>query len=395
MREFLKADGRARGRWLVVLGAALLAFSLFMLYRAPSVAQYMAAAPVESGDENAESALTGVIEQWDARKSELGAGAKAGLAATAYDRAIDSSAGNADSVTLTCVSSGWFDARPKYLISGRLFSETEHKDGARVIVLDEDLAFQLFPTTEPTGGKARIGDTWYEVVGVVRHSRQPGDADEYGAYIPIVTAAKARMQMSYLEIDCALDVPGASRAVESVGTDVLGAGSFYDIDKEVMRATMIVRVLIVIFALYILAWLLRAWNARTRALIAGWREEVLHRYFKRMLPSVLFLSFLQFLGYAALVLAAYGVLHLTIRPMYVFTEWIPEVIVEWSKISARARALMAAAAAPVQYQTRECATVGFYGALVRWGAVCVLAGLVARGWGKRRTRKRTLPSDPA
>ena len=384
MRAFLKADGRTRGRWLIVLGAGLLLFSLLMLYRAPSVAQYMAASPIETGEANAQSALAGVIAAWDARKSELGTGAKAGLAATAYDSFIDSSAGQSDGATLTCVSSGWFDAHPKYLKSGRLFSEAELADGARMVVLDEELAFKLFPTTEPTEGKAQIGGAWYEVIGVVRHSRQPGDADECGAYIPIAAAAKAGMQTNYLEIDCALDIAGSARAVESVGIDVLGAGTFYDIDKEVMRASMIVRVLIVLFALYILFWLLRAWNARTRDLIARWRAEVMHRYFKKMLPSVVLFSFVQLLGYAALVAAAYGVLRLTLRPMYVFTDWIPEVIVEWSKIAARAKALMTAAAAPLKYQTREYAAVRFYGALVRWGAVCVLAGMVA---GRRRVAK--------
>ena len=383
----MKADKKARGRWLIVLGAVLMGASLFLLYRVPSVAQYMAPAPVESGADNAESALTGVIKSWETRKTELGTGARAGLAATVYESAIESSAGESDAATLTCVSAGWFDAHPKYLKSGRLFTEAELTGGAKLVVLDEELAFKLFPTTEPIEGKAQIGGAWYEVIGVVRHSRGPGDADQYGAYIPIATAAKAGMQASYLEIDCALDVPGAARAVENIGADVLGAGSFYDIDKEAMRASMIVRVLIVVFALYILAWLLRGWNARTRGLIAGWRAEVMHRYFKKMLPSVVLFSFLQILGYAVLVAAAYGVLALTIRPMYVFTEWIPEVIVEWSKISARAQALIEAAAAPVKYQTREYAAVRFYGALVRWGAVCALAGGIV-GRRRRETKER-------
>ena len=400
MREFLKADKKARGRWLMFLGAALLAVSLFLLYRVPSVAQYMAPAPVEGGADNAESALAGVIKSWEARRAELGTGARAGLAATAYESAIESSTGQSDAATLTCVSAGWFDAHPKYLKSGRLFTEAELAAGAKLVVLDEELAFKLFPTTEPTEGKAQIGGAWYEVVGVVRHSRGPGDADQYGAYIPVVTAAKAGMQTSYLEIDCALDEPGAARAVLSIGADVLGAGSFYDIDKEAMRASMIVRVLIVVFALYVLAWLLRGWNARTRGLITGWQAEVMHRYFKKMLPSVVLFSLLQLLGYAVLAAAAYGVLTLTIRPMYVFTEWIPEVIVEWSKISARVQALVEAAAAPVKYQTREYAAVRFYGALVRWGAVCVLAGGIVgrRGEGRRReTRERRgrRPRTPA
>lgn len=386
MKALFKKGIRPRGRRLIILGAALLAFSLVMLYRVPGVAQYMAAAPVEPGGEGVKSALMSIIEEWDARKAELGAEAKAGLAATLYDSMLESSAGGAEGATLTCVSAGWFDAHPKYLKAGRLFSVAEHKDGARLAVLDEELAFRLFPTTDPLEGKLRISGAWYEVVGVVRHGRAPGDADLYGAYIPIVAAAKAGIQTQYLEIDCALDAPGAARAVESVGEAVLGPGTFYDIEKEIMRASMIVRVLAVLLSLYALAFLLRVWNARTRGLIAGWRAEVMRRYFKKMLPSVLLFSLLQLAGYAALIAAAYGVLALTIRPMYVFTEWIPEVIVEWSKLSGRARELMTAAARPLRYQTRAFATVRFYAGLVRWGVVVALVGGILACTTRTRTR---------
>ncbi len=378
MRALFKPDTRARGRLLAVLGAAMLAFSLLMLYRTAPLAQYMTAAPVEAGQANAQSALARILEKWDAQKTELGANAKAGLAATRYDSGIESSAGQFVNATLTCVSAGWFDAHPKFLKTGRLFGQAEWKDGAKVAVLDEELAFQLFPTVDAVGNQVRIDDAWYEVIGVVRHRRSAGDADECGAYIPIQTAAKAGMQTDYVQIDCALDIPGAARATQSVGGAVLGAGTCYDTDKEIMRASMIVRVLIILFSFYILARLLRAWNARTRSLIAGWRAEVLHRYFKKMLPQVLLYSFGQLLGYAVLIAAAYGILSLTIRPMYVFTEWIPEVIVEWTNISARAHELMAAAAAPVKYQTREYAAIRFYGAFARWGAICVLCALAVR-----------------
>lgn len=414
MIKHLKFDRKRRGLWLILLGAGLLTFSLIKLYAMPQIAQYMAVSPIEkevaaqgAGDPADDSAsgdgtggedgaaddksqLAGLYESFVNAKGEMGEGVKAGMSATIYDCAFTSSASQSGTATLTCADGGYFEAHRKYLKSGRLFSEDEQKNGAKVAVLDQETAFKLFPTTEPTEGKLQISGVWYDVIGVVRHERLPGDSDEYGAYIPILTAANARMQTDYVQIDCLEDISGAGRAVESVGASVLGDdGDYYDIPKEVMRATMILRVLIVIFALYLIGACLRAWNGRTRALIAGWRAEVMHRYFKKMLPGVIGMSLLQVLGYAVLAGAVAGILALMIRPMYVFTEWIPEVVVEWSKISARAVGLMTKAADPMTLKTREYASVRFYGALTRWGVICTLCGLlIFRRGGKRAAGPR-------
>ncbi|MGI6238852.1 MAG: ABC transporter permease [Christensenellales bacterium] len=374
-----KKRGRRRGGWLLLVGIGLIIYALIGLWRAPSVAQYMAIAPAEvlpDGDGSGGTrALLDRYEAWLEGKLELGADAKAGIAATAYDTAVVAGAAQSAVTTITCTDEGWFLAHPKYLIAGRLYGAADIKAGAKVAVLDEQLAFELFPTTEPTEGRVEIGGEWYEVIGVVRHTRGAGDIDEHAAYIPITTAARARMQTDFVQIDCALDIPGAARAVESVGADVLGSdGNFYDIDKEVMRATMIARVIAVLFALYLIGQFVGRWNARTRTLVIGWQAEVKQRYFKKMLPGVIGRSLLQIAGYALFAAAAYAVLTLTIAPMYVFTEWIPEVIVEWSKIYGRARELMVAAAAPLALRTRAFAAVRFYGALFRWGVVCLLAG---------------------
>ena len=71
-------------------------------------------------------------------------------------------------------------------------------------------------------------------------------------------------------------------------------------------------------------------------------------------------------------------LSLTIEPMYVFTEWIPENFVSWESLTGRFNDLRLENARIVRYQTREYASIRFYGALVRWGVVSVLAGTALR-----------------
>jgi hypothetical protein len=376
--------GKRRGKWLVVLGAALTVFSLAALMRIPGLAQFIAPAPAEQtaqepdgGEGEAEpaapSALRSLVDSWENNRSELG-GAASGMSAVMYGATLDSSAAQTDSATVTCVGDGWFDVYPRFLTEGRLFSGDEQEVGRQVVVLDEQLAFKLFPTTAPTQGRVMLDGQWYEVIGVVRHRRGAGDSDKYGAYIPLMTAARLGLQTEFVQLSCSASSMGAVRALESVADTVMEGGSFYYTHKEVMRVTMILRILGVLLGMYMLGFALRMWNRRTVELVRGWQQEVLRHYFKKMLPSVVGWSLLQLAGYALLALAAFGVLRLTISPMYMFTEWVPEVIVEWSKIMDRFEGLITAAAAPVRYQTREYAAIRFYGALLRWGVICLLSG---------------------
>lgn len=393
MKKYFGPGGR-RGRWLIVLGAALMIYAAVCVYRMDGVSQYIAPSLAEmtadelaalpEGEPKPESRLGELNNDWKNLRAELGEGEKSGVAAYAYDHQVSSAYGSSGA-TLVCVGEGWFDVHPRYLTDGYLFQHGDHESGARRAVLDEELAFRLFPTTDACGSRVQIGGEWYDVTGVVRRADQPGDSDDYRIYIPVEAAAAARVQTDHTLFECMSDNPGTKRALESVAGELMENGSWYDMEKEAMRATMIVRVMVIIFALYTIARLLGAWNRRTVGLIKGWNEEVMQRYFKTMLPKVAGLSVLQILGYAALALAAWGVLGLTIEPMYVFTEWIPENFVSWESISGRFNDLMLENARTVRYYTREYASVRFYGAFIRWGVVCMLAGLVLyRKWPERK-----------
>src|SRR5699024_7098133 len=101
-----------------------------------------------------QSALSGLISSWNARVEEDLAEVleSASIAARDYGFAF-SGAGGSATATLTAVGENWFSVYPRYLVSGRLMSADELRDGARVIVLDEPLAFKLFPTADPLEGK--------------------------------------------------------------------------------------------------------------------------------------------------------------------------------------------------------------------------------------------------
>ncbi len=87
-------------------------------------------------------------------------------------------------------------------------------------------------------------------------------------------------------------------------------------------------------------------------------------------------GFIFLVLYAALAGAAYATLMLSIRPLYVFTEWVPEIAVEWSSYAKRISGLRIQTAQPNALITPEIAALRVYGALLRWGVICLMCAFI-------------------
>ncbi len=66
----------------------------------------------------------------------------------------------------------------------------------------------------------------------------------------------------------------------------------------------------------------------------------------------------------------------SILPLYIFSEWVPENIVEWSSIQDVFRNLVSSAAVLIKVGTKQMRIVEFWGGLLRWGIISLLAGMV-------------------
>ncbi|MEX2284552.1 MAG: ABC transporter permease [Gemmatimonadota bacterium] len=84
---------------------------------------------------------------------------------------------NAD---MRIVGGRYFEAMQVPLESGRLFTDADRGDGARVVIIDEFLAEQYWPGQDAVGKRLRTGpisansDNWMTVVGVVGRVKQYG-----------------------------------------------------------------------------------------------------------------------------------------------------------------------------------------------------------------------------
>ena len=108
-------------------------------------------------------------------------------------------------------------------------------------------------------------------------------------------------------------------------------------------------------------------------------EALRTRYARDLVLPIAGSAALCLLGYGLLVVALWALAAFSIQPLLVFTEWIPEVIVELSSLRNRFWALAGAAAPAVRVVTREVCRVELGRGLLRWGLMAALLGAALRG----------------
>lgn len=377
----MKRKNRRRLPWaLAALGAAMALCALAMLLTTRGALQYCVIAP------KSETAAE-TVKSLAASAKKLGQEWKETLPWTTMDGIADgvSLSGDAgtEQVTLVAMGEGWLEVYPRFIAQGSRISETELAQGARVIVLDEDLAFRLFGNELPPNARVKLAEKDYRVVGTVRHAGTPwggrgvGDAREYDAYVPLLAAAGDNVPLDTLTLSA---LPSGTSGGAQVFEDAargqwLAGGTMINLDKEIMRRTMILRLILLVVGLYALVGLFK----RMTALCAGWfadfRRELDRQYFKALIPRLAGLIALTLLGYAALVGLTYLLMAFSVRPLYVFTEWVPENLVSWTSIRKVFWNLTGAAAKLTSVASRELRAVEFWGGLLRWGVITALLGV--------------------
>ncbi len=377
---------------LMILGAMMSLSAMLMLLQTPDVLQYTALAP-EAGENNStiNETLDKAREVIEAQRSNFRAMALGG----GTDNARVSSGMSYANVNLFAMGEGWLEVYPRFLKQGRRISELELQHGTAVVMLDEDLVVKLFGSTLPEEASVQLNNVDFRVVGTVRHGgsvfggRGVGDTVSYDVYIPLKAAVSNGIALQTLTLS-ARPRSGSGWA----NTFLAGAkqwkadGHLIDLNKEVMRRTMLPRILLLIVGLYALIGLFIRVTDRVMGWFEGYREALKRHYFRELIPRLLGIVGLTLACYGALIGATWLLLSFSVQPVYVFTEWVPENFVEWSSITKVFWNLVSASAGLVRVATRELRIVEFWGALLRWGVILILLGaaLLPKAWGKSRKR---------
>lgn len=280
-----------------------------------------------------------------------------------------------------------FAAHPRYLLHGRLFYEDELKDGAHVILLDEQMALKLFAVADPIDRIVSFNDEEYRVVGVTRHAKGVGDYTEYGAYIPLNSVLDQTIQLDALMVE-SVPIPGSGAGVAFA--DVVKAwrpgGTVIDLGKESMAATLWLRVMLFAVGAALLFRLIRRLNSSVRKFIFHYKARLRTTYASRLLPWMIGRIGLYVLAYGFAGALAAWLMHYIIQPVYTFPEWIPTVLVEWDDIAAAFWNVWQAPAAVRELRTPELLRLRFFTLVLQ--ACAAIAGAVCAMWfGISRSRR--------
>ena len=379
-------------RLLILIGIVLQLAAVWALAPVDPVLEYVIPAPdiqrVETGEDGRTRVETGLKPLIASRKDveeQLGEAVTALSVSGLRSGAAVSGGGETATAALRGVDLRWLETCPRQIAEGRWMDSGELTRGAKVAVLDEDLAFALFGSESAEGKEIEIEGTRYAVIGTVRHRRDVGEADLYGAYIPLVAAANAGVQLDVVAMHALSAVSSGldQSFIEAVGS-AWGAGEMHNLRKERMGALLTTRLLVFAFGMALVFWLLwqlagvlRRWRAQIAALRA-------RNYVRRWLGPAVARVFGGLLCGAILLLAAYALLSFAVEPVYSFTEWVPESLVSLSALRAVFWDRVAYAARMIAVRMPDSARISFWGSLDRTGAAALLLGLAL---GRRKLKK--------
>ena len=356
---------------VLVIGVILAAAGVIGLLQGPGLVQYT----FQPGEET----VSALLEHLDTMRESLKDSfpgitlhaQKSGQALTYGDGASQ------NDVVVYAVGPNWYEVYPMQMAAGRPVTAPDSRQNAKVIVLDRETAFLFFGEGDPIGKTVSLDGNALEVIGVAEHNRRIGETDLHAAWVPLGTIKGSLMVVSApLAKASSLMKVFESAAAENFDKNQDKNGTLISTARETVGQTMMLRITAVIFAV----WLLKKWitvlSGIWRAAAERIRVKSKQWYPLRMIPYGAAQMLLPILLTALTIGAAYLIAIFAVNPAYVYPEWIPESLGDFSKWTARFWNLSGEAAKTVQMQTPELAEARFWGGLTQWGTVLMLAGVI-------------------
>lgn len=381
-----------RGLALLIC-VSLIGLCAWHILQVPPLLQYVTAAP-EAAEESADEAqktAQSALEQTLLRLETLAegwTGIVSSYAVTADAAEVTFAGAGAKTVSAHLTGEyGSAAARPARLLSaGRNFYPEELKNGAAVMILDEQLAIALFRVGDPVGRTVTMGEKDFTVVGVARHTRGAGEMEPYGAYVPML-ALKA-VQMETLTV-WGVPIKGAG-ALSKFASDMQGfapRGNLYSLSKERFRALLPAWLLAAAVGLMLLLAAYRAYGRLALRLAADYRQRLQSCFAVQLLPRLAAYCLLGAAALAALLALSYAWAQLLLMPVKAFPEWVPAVPVEVSEIMATYWQNVNDSCRAVEYRSQEVLSLRMGRMILR--VLCLAAGALAvHSLGMARGRKK-------
>lgn len=363
---------------LIVLSIALIVPALVLLHSVSNDFQYILPGAANGQElralyQEGEKMLE-ALSEWTDQASILGKAQGVALS-TDYSSA---------SATLYAVPMGYFDMRHETLKAGRLISGGDMKNCRDVILIDEKLAYQLFPGADAIGKTVTMGEIEWTIVGLLQNVPRFGETSEWTVYVPILASFEHGPPMQTLEMNLrckSRDTPSAILKNELMNGR--SDGSFYELSKEKTAALMPLRWLLVILGSTFIRWLVHCLTGYAQNQIHAYREMLAVKYAKQLMGWLMFRGMILLLGFLIVAGVTYGVLSLIMQAALAFPDWIPEKPVSIASYISRFWSLHRSTAASIRLCSQESSVIALAAWLIRWGCFLLLAGCCAEMLSKR------------
>jgi len=272
-------------------------------------------------------------------------------------------------ITLYAVGPVWNEVYTPKIIKGRPIDRIDAEKKAKVIVLDEKIAFSLFIDKDPLGETVKFDDgTELEVVGIAQHSRRIGETGLYAAWVPLDLITNSELMV----------LSAHSTSMNMFAMFRTQAQSYYtggtaiSLTKEKNRAILPLLLVFVVVAF----WLLKRWmgwlTGYCRIQIEKVKAEGKRRYLMKLLPYAAGQLLPMLLLIVVTVAAYFALAVVVINPIRIFPEWLPETLGEYTSWIERFWTLVGTSAQPVTMKTPELTEVQFWSNLILWGTILIV-----------------------
>lgn len=370
--------------FILVVGMLLLCYSYAAVYNEPELLEYTFSAGKvtttkdEAGEESHQSDLDNQLKAFaKLPKSLEGAATAVTLTGNIQSVEMVNEYKRTAESPLVALGEYSFSVLPRFLLSGRLLYPSELSQGSYSMLVDEGLALALFQMTNVVGREVTLSNHIYRIVGVLRHSRRVGEAGEYFAYIPLKTAHLNGMQLETITLSAIpIQNTGAMATFDRAAQGLSKAGTFYNATREKTGATFMARIVLCGFALAVLRRLLMLLVHSVSSLKETGSRRLEETYMLRVLPGMIAGSIWRILALVVIAGATAYTFIILVQPVYVFTDYIPAVLVEPEEIFKTFWNVQSQNAAGVVYRTANAARMSFFAGVSWWGSVMLLYGLL-------------------
>lgn len=381
---------------IACVGILLMAYCIYTIEQVPGFLQYTVQADVETvataqgGAENPPTQLKQRLKSFEALLPALGDAVEAcTLTGTAPQVGVadgDGEGSTQEGAGLIAVGPNHFVVHPALPLVGRLLHEDEMEAGERVALIDEQLAIALFKMTDVVDRDIFLQGQAYRVVGVLRHQKYVEDQADRFVYVPMATVAKdASLPLQMLRVS-AVPVENGG-AMDVFGNEVQAlkpGGTLYDLRRERIGATIWARFLACGVGFALLGMLITKFVQSIVNLQQQMKRKLENQYASRLLPYLIGHVLVRLIALAALAAIAAGMMTLLLKPIEVYPQYVPDILVEPESILKTFWELRRAESALIVLRTPQVNRLIYFGGMCNIATILTLAGGCLLFWKRSR-----------